>query len=104
MLFVSVRNLYMQNKAIFSVEICYIAPNRQFVKTIDVETGTTISQAIALSGLLETCSDINWEQNKVGIYGKIKSLDTLLNEADRIEIYRPLKMTPIEARRRRLGR
>ena len=38
---------------------------------------------------------------KIGIWGRVRALDTPLRERDRIEIYRPLTVDPKEARRQR---
>jgi putative ubiquitin-RnfH superfamily antitoxin RatB of RatAB toxin-antitoxin module len=40
----------------------------------------------------------------VGIYGKKKTLDTVLRERDRIEIYRPLVADPKDSRRKRAAK
>ena len=48
-----------------------------------------ISQAVDASGL------------KVGIWGRLRPLDTVLRDRDRIEVYRPLTIDPMTARRRR---
>jgi putative ubiquitin-RnfH superfamily antitoxin RatB of RatAB toxin-antitoxin module len=40
----------------------------------------------------------------VGIYAKKKTLDTVLRERDRIEIYRPLVADPKDSRRRRAAK
>ena len=37
----------------------------------------------------------------VGVYGRRVALDHLLADGDRVEIYRPLRVDPKEARRRR---
>ena len=39
--------------------------------------------------------------NKVGIFSQIKSLDEIVNDGDRIEIYRPLIADPKEVRKKR---
>jgi len=44
--------------------------------------------------------EINTEQLKVGIYGKLKKLDTPLTEGDHVEIYRPIIADPMTVRRR----
>ena len=55
-----------------------------------------------MSGLLQQCPEIDLSRNKVGIFSKMKELDTVLSDGDRVEIYRELKADPKEARRRRV--
>jgi putative ubiquitin-RnfH superfamily antitoxin RatB of RatAB toxin-antitoxin module len=83
------------------VDVCFITPQKQFLRTLRVPRGTTIQQAIQLSGLLTAFPDTDFNQMKVGIYSKIRTPDTVLREHDRVEIYRPLEMDPMTARRRR---
>jgi putative ubiquitin-RnfH superfamily antitoxin RatB of RatAB toxin-antitoxin module len=40
----------------------------------------------------------------VGIFAKKKTLDTVLRERDRIEIYRPLVADPKDSRRKRAAK
>ena len=63
--------------------------------------GTTIGQAIEISGILQDAPEINLATMPVGIYNKKKTLDTVLRARDRVEIYRPLIADPKDARRRR---
>jgi putative ubiquitin-RnfH superfamily antitoxin RatB of RatAB toxin-antitoxin module len=74
------------------------------LRALDVDAGTTIGQAIELSGILQEAPEINLVTMPVGIYGKKKTLDTVLQPRDRIEIYRPLIADPKDARRRRAKR
>jgi putative ubiquitin-RnfH superfamily antitoxin RatB of RatAB toxin-antitoxin module len=83
------------------VEVCFITPLKQFLRTLHVPLGTTIEQAIQLCGLLNGFPDTDFKQLKVGIYSKIKTPETVLRELDRVEIYRPLEVDPMTARRRR---
>jgi uncharacterized protein len=71
------------------------------LRALDVDAGTTIGQAIEQSGILQEAPEINLVTMPVGIYGKKKTLDTVLQPRDRIEIYRPLIADPKDARRRR---
>ena len=81
------------------------APNPQpILRVLDVDAGTTIGQAIELSGILQEAPEINLVTMPVGIYGKKKTLDTVLQPRDRIEIYRPLIADPKDGRRRRAKR
>lgn len=64
---------------------------------LDVEEGATIESA------LRSCGDFNvpLDQCRIGIWGRMRPLDTALRERDRIEVYRPLTVDPKEARRQR---
>jgi len=84
-----------------SIEVVYALPDEQRVVTIECEPPVTIEQAIRQSGLLETHPEIELEDDRVGIFGHRYALDHLLEDEDRVEIYRPLYMSPTEARKMR---
>jgi len=84
-----------------AIQICYARPDRQFLLDCVVAAGTTLLQAVQESGIVQQAPDIDVSVMKVGIYGKLKTLDTVLREHDRIEIYRPLIADPKDSRRRR---
>ena len=44
---------------------------------------------------------MTYNENQVGIFGKLTSLDHTLRDRDRVEIYRPLIADPKEIRRKR---
>jgi putative ubiquitin-RnfH superfamily antitoxin RatB of RatAB toxin-antitoxin module len=54
--------------------------------------------------VLASYPEINLVTQPVGIYGKKKTLDTLLRDRDRIEIYRPLVADPKDSRRKRAAK
>ena len=85
------------------VQICYAAPGLQVLKDVEVDEGCTIQQAIMDSGLLREQPAIDLTVCRVGIFGKVKALDTPLRAQDRIEIYRPLIADPKDSRRRRVA-
>jgi putative ubiquitin-RnfH superfamily antitoxin RatB of RatAB toxin-antitoxin module len=60
-----------------------------------------VEQAIALSGIVSHFPEIDLTKNKVGIFSQICPLNQLLQENDRVEIYRDLALNPMEARRQR---
>lgn len=86
------------------VEICYATPELLIRKRISMPAGATVQQAILDSGVLRECSAIDLTVCRVGIYGKLKALDTVLRDHDRIEIYRPLIADPMDSRRRRVAK
>ena len=84
------------------VEVAYALPNEQDLLSVNVDTGTTIQEAVQLSGVLEKHPDIDLgKTNKIGIFGKLAKLDKILKDGDRVEIYRPLIADPKEVRRKR---
>jgi len=83
------------------VEVAYALPNVQVIIPLYVKQGTTLEQAIQMSGVLDDFPDIDLAKNKVGIFSKIQPLDTELRDKDRVEIYRPLIADPKEVRKQR---
>jgi len=85
-----------------NVEVAYALPGEQYIIPLSVDEGTTVEQAVELSGLLEHHPEIEvGKTNKVGIFGKVAKLDRILQQGDRVEIYRPLIADPKEVRRKR---
>jgi putative ubiquitin-RnfH superfamily antitoxin RatB of RatAB toxin-antitoxin module len=86
------------------VEVVYALPERQYLRTVKLEEGSNVEQAVIASGLLELRQDIDLKKNKLGIYSRpVKLVDTV-SDGDRIEIYRPLIADPKELRRIRADR
>lgn len=83
------------------VEVAYATSSKQHLLSLDLPEGSTIKDAIVRSGILETCPEIDLAAARVGVWGKLASLEHQLKSRDRAEIYRPLKADPKEARRRR---
>lgn len=88
----------------FEIEIVHALPHLQVLKSIVVRTGDTIEQAIYQSGLLDQFPDISLKVNKVGIFSKFATLNTVLNPNDRLEIYRSLMIDPKEVRQIRANK
>ncbi|RZT10164.1 hypothetical protein SAMN05216319_1383 [Duganella sp. CF402] len=84
-----------------NIQVCYASEATQFLRALQVPPGTTIEQAIALSGLQQAMPDVDVAALETGIYAKKKPRDTVLRGHDRIELYRPLIADPKNARRRR---
>ena len=84
------------------VQVSYSPAPRQVDKIqLELPPGSRVADALRLSGLLERHGLGAADALNVGIWGKARPLDTPVREADRIEIYRGLKVDPKEARRQR---
>lgn len=86
------------------VEVVYALREEQVLLALEVETGTTVRQAIERSGILRRFPEINLSLARVGVFGKQVRPDALLHDGDRVEIYRPLIADPKQARRERAKR
>lgn len=84
-----------------NVEVIYALPKEQITFTVSVEQGATAQQAIEASGILAKYPEIELNKNKLGIYSRLIKLDTVLEDGERVEIYRPLIADPKEMRKRR---
>jgi len=94
----------MAGEAKIVVEVCYIAPQIQFLRSVQVAPSSTVQQAIEFSGLLAEVPELAMDSLKTGIYSRLKELNTVVRHGDRIEIYRPLQVDPMTARRARANK
>ena len=83
------------------VEVAYALPDKQSLISIEIKNGSTLKEAIEVSGILETFEQIDLTKDRVGIFAKFATLDTILRDKDRVEIYRPLVADPKKARKDR---
>jgi hypothetical protein len=84
-----------------NVGVCYAEVDRQLWMRLEVPEHSTVEEAINLSGVLKLYPEINLATQKVGIFGKIASLSTPVQDGDRVEIYRPITADPQQVQRRR---
>ncbi|MBT3186471.1 MAG: RnfH family protein [Candidatus Thioglobus sp.] len=83
------------------IEVTYALEKEQTLLSLEVDEGTTLKQAVEISGILDKYPQINLKIDKTGIFGKIAKLDAVLREKDRVEIYRPLIADPKKVRKER---
>ena len=83
------------------IEVVYALPEKQVVRRMNLPEGTTVEQAVKLSGILPQFPEIDLLKNRLGIYGRMVPPTTVLCNRDRVEIYRPLRIDPKENRRKR---
>ena len=80
-----------------NITVAYALPHQQTLEEMDVPEGTTVEEAIAMSHVREKHPEIDLSVNKVGVLGKLVTLQTELRDGDRVEIYRPLPKKPRDA-------
>jgi uncharacterized protein len=92
---------HSEGQGMIHVQVCYARPGLDISRELVILEGATLQQAITLSEILLKVPEIDLSVSQVGIYGKHKTLETVLRDHDRVEIYRPLIADPKESRRKR---
>jgi putative ubiquitin-RnfH superfamily antitoxin RatB of RatAB toxin-antitoxin module len=83
------------------ISIAFAAPTSLWRQTLDLPEGSTVGQAIAASGFSRVFPEFTDHLPDVGVYGERCALGRVLNDQDRVELYRPLVFDPLASRRRR---
>ena len=86
-----------------AVEVVY-AGEQVLRCRLTLPSGSTALQAVQASGLLALLPVGAFDPQRLGIFAQRVSAEQVLREGDRVEIYRPLQLDPMDARRRRARR
>jgi len=82
-------------------EVAYALADKQVILVVNSQTEMTVMEVVDASGILEKFPDLDRENLKLGVFGKVTKPDVVLRHGDRVEIYRPLLADPKEVRKRR---
>ncbi len=82
---------------LLEIEVVYARPEQQVLIQVSVPDGSSVRDAIVRSNILS--DELDLETLAVGIFARRVTLDYILKTGDRVEIYRPLTMSPVDARR-----
>lgn len=97
----------MQDKKFINIEVVYSKTNTEY-KLIKLQLENTkkytVLDAIKESKILYYYPEINLNENKVSIFGKLVTLDDFVSNQDTIAILRGLTISPMEARLKRAGK
>ncbi|UUX93976.1 RnfH family protein [Aquabacterium sp. J223] len=77
------------------------ADGEAVVRTLQLPAGATVGDALQAAGLAGV---LGRDAVAVGVWGRPCASDHRLNDGDRVELYRPLQVDPMEARRARQKR
>jgi hypothetical protein len=89
-----------------SIEVTVVfcaGPGEADESVLRLPVGSTLREAVQASGLLQRHAGLDVAHG-AGIWGKRRPPETPLRDRDRVELYRPLRIDPKEARRTRAGR
>lgn len=94
----------MVTEARIAVTVVYSSHAREIEeKTLVLEEGSTVEQALVASGLVLPPTLEAAPLAGMGIWGKKVGLTHVLRDQDRLEVYRPLTVDPKVARRERFA-
>jgi putative ubiquitin-RnfH superfamily antitoxin RatB of RatAB toxin-antitoxin module len=91
----------MPDDAPIRVSVVCAAPDRVFLRELDLPRGASVRDAIEASGIHQAWPEVQVVAERLGVFARKADFTTLLNDGDRVEIYRPLKIDPKDARRKR---
>lgn len=93
---------HCMDKALLDIQVVYALPSNILVIDCSVPAGSTVAEAIHLSGLKQKVPDLRLDEGLVGIYSQKVSLNHKVVDGDRIECYRPVSADPKVVRQRRV--
>jgi putative ubiquitin-RnfH superfamily antitoxin RatB of RatAB toxin-antitoxin module len=94
-----------ESTALLKVSLVYSPAPRQVRQwALELAGSTTVAQALAASGILKEFPELQVGRPALGIWGKKTTPGHVLQEGDRLEIYRGLRVDPKVARRERFNR
>jgi putative ubiquitin-RnfH superfamily antitoxin RatB of RatAB toxin-antitoxin module len=86
------------------VELAYSpAPRQVQWMMLDLPAGSSVADALSASGW-PALHGLTPDKLRCGVWGRPQALDHILRDGDRVELYRPLRVDPKEARRLRYKR
>lgn len=87
---------------LIEIEVVYALPRCSHSLILTIPLGTTVQQALDLAQEHEPFSKLDMAEYAVGIYYEVvKDLGRVLKPDDRVEIYRPLLVDPMQQRHAR---
>ena len=94
----------MQAATQICIEVVYALPERQLLLSVEVPAGSCAREALRLSGIQQHFSGLAIDDCPLGVFGQPVNDGHVLQDGDRLEIYRPLPLEPREQRRERARR
>ncbi len=85
------------------VEVAYALPEKQMILPVTIKRGATMYDAVKQSGIATRFEGLDIESAPMGVFGKAerKPKERVLEDGERVEIYRPLIADPKEVRKKR---
>jgi len=85
----------------FTVDVVYALAERQVVLQVACSSGQTARGLAVFSGMNVYFTELDTATVALGVFGELVSDDYVIEEGDRLELYRDLLLDPMEQRRQR---
>lgn len=83
------------------IEVVYARPERAFRVRLELPAGSTALAAFEASGLRGRVPELAESEPDLGVFAHPVQPGHRLRDGDRVEVYRPLRIDPKDARRQR---
>ena len=85
------------------VEVVFALAEKQVLRAVELPEGATVAEAIDASRIAHQFPGADLGKLQAGVWSKPVERTCVVRDGDRVELYRPLKMDPREARRLKAG-
>lgn len=85
------------------VEVVYALPSRCWRFPVELPEGATVADALAAADPARHIPGLELDPQRLAVFGRPVTPESVLHPGDRVEILRPLLADPKLARRRRAG-
>ncbi len=89
----------MSAENLINIELVFATSDKQRLNSVAIRSGTTAREAIVQSGAGGEYPGFDLSRCPLGIWGRVVADNRILVEGDRLEVYRPLRRDPRDARR-----
>lgn len=84
------------------VELVYALADEQHILQLQLSDGSSIADALEVAQKDPLFARFPLNNLTTGIWGDVKPAGYVLSSGDRLELYRPLNVDPMQARRNRI--
>ncbi len=85
------------------IEVVYALPERCWRFPLLLQAGATVADALQAADLASQLPGVEPDASRLAVFGRSVRPETVLHDLDRVELLRPLRVDPKQARRRRAG-
>ena len=78
----------------FDILFCFIESDEIHSKIFTIEDGCAIDDFVIKNNIASMLKKFDYNNYKIGVFGKIKKPDYIIKKDDRLELYEPIIIDP----------